>query len=107
MGIFDWLFGKKETPTEPKKDCCSNKEIKEKIVTKDGSSYVIDGNPNGHNIINYPNGQKEQEGEYLNGKKNGLWKMYFSLSNFLKFEKFVFIINISISLGIFNKCSFK
>jgi hypothetical protein len=36
MGIFDWLFGKKETPSEPKKeieeskkDCCSTKEIEE------------------------------------------------------------------------------
>ena len=29
MGIFDWLFGKKETPSETKKDCCSKKEVQE------------------------------------------------------------------------------
>ena len=29
MGIFDKLFGKKETPSEPKKDCCSKKEVEE------------------------------------------------------------------------------
>ena len=35
MGIFDRLFGKKETPSEPKKDCCSKKEVEIKINTDD------------------------------------------------------------------------
>ena len=35
MGIFDWLFGKKETPSEPKKDCCSkNEDEKNKTNSK-------------------------------------------------------------------------
>tara|TARA_Y100000589_G_C27100065_1_gene607627 strand:+ start:355 stop:945 length:591 start_codon:yes stop_codon:yes gene_type:complete len=35
MGIFDKLFGKKEVPSEPKKDCCSNKEVEEKNTIMD------------------------------------------------------------------------
>ena len=42
MGIFDWLFGKKETPSEPKKDCCSKKEVKKpKKKTTPKSKEVI------------------------------------------------------------------
>jgi hypothetical protein len=33
MGIFDKLFGKKETPSETKKECCS-KEKSKKIELK-------------------------------------------------------------------------
>ena len=47
MGIFDKLFGKKETPQETKKDCCSNKEVEEKKtimnITKDSIVKSICG----------------------------------------------------------------
>ena len=47
MGIFDKLFGKKETPSEPKKDCCSNKVVEEKKtimkITKDSIVTSICG----------------------------------------------------------------
>tara|TARA_B110000240_G_C13381472_1_gene402730 strand:- start:296 stop:913 length:618 start_codon:yes stop_codon:yes gene_type:complete len=85
MGIFDWLFGKKETPSELKKDCCS-KEVDERIL------YWDNGNLRG--IINFKNdksngpckfydenGEIEQEGFYINGKEVDLWKFYHENGN--------------------------
>ena len=66
MGIFDWLFGKNETPSETKKDCCSKKEVEEpkKKITNIESE-------DGENIIYYPNGKIEEKYTKVNGKKHG------------------------------------
>ena len=59
MGIFDWLFGKKEVEV-PKKECCSKEDDQKSKLTK---TY-------------YENGNLEKEGNYTNGKEEGLWKSY-------------------------------
>lgn len=34
-------------------------------------------NPNGHNIFYYPNGKISSEGNFVNGKPEGIWKSYY------------------------------
>ena len=96
MGIFDWLFGKKETSSDPKKDCCSKKEVEEtkKEKKKDNSNDSVlrvhsndletiegishyKGTPfTGIHYILYPNGHLVFETEQLEGKDHGTCKTY-------------------------------
>ena len=106
MGIFDWLFGKKETPSDPKKDCCSNKEVEVKKENNEDNSndsilrineselemygdmetpfsdpmYGLTLYKNkpftGIKYVEYENGQLKEETNFLNGQKHGLKKWY-------------------------------
>jgi|TARA_B110000240_G_scaffold58614_1_gene66679 hypothetical protein len=89
MGIFDWLFGKKETPSEPKKDCCSKKEkkkdnFKESILRIhsddlediDGISHYQKIPFTGVYYNLYLNGNLSFESEQVNGKDHGTSKRY-------------------------------
>ena len=100
MGIFDWLFGKKET----KKNCCSKKEddkTKGRSEVKGRLRFSLDENSKsklrvnvkdleyindlnhykevlftGVYYQNYPNGNLLYETEQLNGKDHGTSKRY-------------------------------
>lgn len=65
MGTFDWLFGKKDIPSEPKKE-----EGKSKKKTKNIES------DEGENIIYYLNGKIKERYTKVNGKKHGEWVKY-------------------------------
>jgi antitoxin component YwqK of YwqJK toxin-antitoxin module len=77
MGIFDWLFGKKETTSKeevkkPKKKTTSKpkKEVKEskKKTTPKNQEYIKKY---------HKNGQLKEEGNLTFGRKEGLWKSYY------------------------------
>ena len=96
MGIFDWLFGKKETPSEPKKDCCSTKEDNKtkNEDKKDNSDDLVlrvnwdetedvgivthyKGEPfTGICFSLFDNGNVDNECEMKNGLKDGVSKYF-------------------------------
>ena len=91
MGIFDRLFGKKETPSETKKECCSEKEVEGIYDYEDGpwENYWYngqvkykgnwkDGKEDGLWEHYFEDGKLYSEGHYKVGKKDGLWKYYWS-----------------------------
>ena len=41
MGIFDWLFGKKDTPSEHKKDCCSKNKVEGTKKEKKKDNFLL------------------------------------------------------------------
>ncbi len=114
MGIFDWLFGKKETPSETKKDCCSKKEVKEpkkkttpKTKKKTNSKlnnrveeselrevygsvtkYLYKDKPfTGIGYYKHSNGKIKGEMEFKDGLVYGTFKSWYENGN-IKEEKF-------------------
>lgn len=89
MGIFDWLFGKKETSSEPEKEEVIKSyhdngkiksELRKLISELDGDleNTSYEGSPyNGIGYDLHKNGELFIEGKYKNGKQEGEWKTYY------------------------------
>ena len=89
MGIFDWLFGKKETSSKPEKEEVIKSyhdngkiksELRKLISELDGDlkNTSYEGSPyNGIGYDLHKNGELFIEGKYKNGKQEGEWKTYY------------------------------